>query len=185
MNGKIPLHIVIVILCNYYSSMSSAHHSSPTQPSIAFLLAQIGAHAAELFAERLKPLKLVPAEAGILRILAGSAGISQQTLAGMLGMYPSRLVAIIDTMERSKLVERRMSAGDRRIFEIHLTARGRERLVAVSRVALEHKESICHSLTVSEQETLLELLTKIAADRKLVPGVHPGYRRIRNQKGAS
>jgi len=163
--------------------MSSPQRSTPKQPGIAFLLAQIGAHAGELFAERLKPLKLIPAEAGILRILASSEGISQQALAQMLGMYPSRLVGVIDAMERSKLVERRVSVGDRRIFEIHLTPRGKEKLAAVSRVAQEHKELICHSLTVPEQETLSDLLTKIAEDRKLLPGVHPGYRHIRNRKG--
>jgi DNA-binding MarR family transcriptional regulator len=162
--------------------MSSPHNSNPSHRGIAFLLAQIGAHAGELFAERLKPLKLVPAEAGILRILAASNGISQRALAKMLGMYPSRLVAVIDAMERSKLVERRTGTGDRRIFEIHLTPRGKEKLAAVSLVAQEHKQLICHSLTAQEQETLSELLTKIAEDRKLVPGVHPGYRRIRNRK---
>ena len=162
--------------------MSSLQRSTPRQPGVAFLLAQIGTHAGELFAERLKPLELVPAEAGILRILAASSGISQQALAQMLGMYPSRLVAVIDAMERSKLVERRIGAGDRRIFEIHLTPRGKEKLAAVSRVAQEHKELICHSLTDAEQEALLGLLSKIAEDRKLVPGVHPGYRRIRNRK---
>ena len=83
--------------------MSSLQRSTPRQPGVAFLLAQIGTHAGELFAERLKPLELVPAEAGILRILAASSGISQQALAQMLGMYPSRLVAVIDTMERSKI----------------------------------------------------------------------------------
>ena len=165
--------------------MSSPQHSTLRKPGIAFLLAQIGAHAAELFAEKLKPLKLVPAEAGILRILAASEGISQQALAQMLGMYPSRLVAVIDAMERSKLVERRIGVGDRRIFEIHLTSRGKEKLGAVSRVAHEHKELICRSLTASEQETLAELLAKIAEDRKLVAGVHPGYRRLRNRKDGS
>ncbi len=162
--------------------MSRPRNSNPRQPGIAFLLAQIGAHAGELFAERLKPLKLAPAEAGILRILAMSSGISQQALAKMLGMYPSRLVAVIDAMERSKLVQRRTGTGDRRIFEIHLTSRGKAKLAAVSRVAQEHKEVICHSLNCKEQEILLELLTKIAEDRKLVPGVHPGYRQIRHQK---
>jgi DNA-binding MarR family transcriptional regulator len=158
--------------------MSSAQKSIQRHPGAAFLLSQIGAHAAELFAEKLKLLKLTPAEAGILRILAGTNGVSQQGLAQMLGMYASRLVAVIDAMERSKLVERRVGASDRRIFEIHLTAKGKERLAAVSKIAREHQEVLCRSLTPLEQETLTELLERIAEDRKLAPGVHPGYRRI-------
>ena len=117
-------------------------------------------------------------QAGILRILAGTNGVSQQGLAQMLGMYASRLVAVIDAMERSKLVERRVRVSDRRIFEIHLTAKGKERLAAVSKIAREHQEMLCRSLTPLEQETLAELLERIAVDRKLAPRwrYHQGQR---------
>jgi len=47
----------------------------------AFLLAQLGAHAASKFAEHLAELELMPAHAGIFRILAASPAITQQALA--------------------------------------------------------------------------------------------------------
>jgi hypothetical protein len=43
----------------------------------AFLLAQVGAHAAAKFAERLRAIELVPAHAGILRILAATPAIGR------------------------------------------------------------------------------------------------------------
>ena len=46
----------------------------------AFLLAQVGAHAATQFAERLGALHLSPPDAGILRLLRIAPGISQQEL---------------------------------------------------------------------------------------------------------
>jgi DNA-binding MarR family transcriptional regulator len=72
--------------------------------STAFLLAQVGAHAASRFALRLRELELAPAHAGILRVIAAGSGISQQVLASRLGMVPSRLVALIDELEALGLV---------------------------------------------------------------------------------
>jgi DNA-binding MarR family transcriptional regulator len=49
-------------------------------------------------------------------------GISQQMLADLLGMFPSRLVLILDELEQAGLIERRASPTDRRIYALHLTA---------------------------------------------------------------
>jgi DNA-binding MarR family transcriptional regulator len=69
----------------------------------AFLLAQLGAHAAAKFAERLEQLHLTPAHAGIFRILSATPAISQQALATALGTVPSRLVGLIDELESKGL----------------------------------------------------------------------------------
>ena len=78
----------------------------PPKNGIAFLLSQVGARSAQEFARLLEPLKLSPADAGILRLLRQTPGISQQQLAETLGMHASRLVAVIDTLESRKLVAR-------------------------------------------------------------------------------
>ena len=78
-----------------------------TKVPLAFLLAQVGAHAAMRFGERLSHLKLTPPDAGILQMLSATGGLSQQELSARLGIHPSRLVAILDTLEEQRLVERR------------------------------------------------------------------------------
>lgn len=145
----------------------------------AFLLAQVGAHAAAKFAERLAVLQLVPPDAGILRLLGRASGISQQELSARLGIHPSRLVAILDELENRKLVQRKPNAVDRRQYELHLTVKGREVLAEIGRIAREHQEVLCASLTAAEREKLGELLQRIAEEQGLTPGVHPGYRRLR------
>jgi DNA-binding MarR family transcriptional regulator len=92
----------------------------------AFLLAQLGAHAANQFAERLAVLQLTPADAGILRMLRVAAAISQQELSEKLRIHPSRLVAILDNLERRQLVERKPNPNDRRLYSLHLTRAGGE-----------------------------------------------------------
>src|ERR1700730_17425809 len=112
-------------------------------PSAAWLLAQVGGHAAAKFAERLSSLQLTPPHAGILWSLSTSGGISQQALATYLGVLPSRLVALVDELEARGLVARRANAADRRSHALHLTDRGRAMLEAIGRVARAHQEALC------------------------------------------
>ena len=158
--------------------MSSTHSHRPTQDGLAFLLSQIGAHAAARFARRLVPLKLAPPHAGILRIIFLQPGISQQKLAKMLGMFPSRLVLVLDDMEKLDLVERKASASDRRTYALHLTTKGKTTFEKIGRIAREHQEELCSTLSAKEQQTLATLLARIARHQHLTPGVHPGFRYI-------
>jgi len=161
--------------------MKSPHLRSPSvKPGTgpAFLLAQVGAHASARFAERLAPLDLTPPEAGILRAVHQAHGLSQRALGDALGMFPSRLVLVIDELEKRGLVERRASERDRRSHELHLSTAGEELLQRIGRVAREHQEALCAALSQAERAQLTELLTRIAKEQALVPGVHPGYRKL-------
>jgi DNA-binding MarR family transcriptional regulator len=152
-------------------------HNQPQQPrGTAFLLSQIGAHAAGRFAERLAPLDLVPSDVGLLRMIAADPGQSQRDLATALGVVPSRVVALLDGLDRKGLVERRRSATDRRNHEIVLTEKARDALKAMRTVATAHDDDICAGLDPAQREQLRELLTVIARRQGLTPGVHPGYR---------
>jgi len=53
-------------------------------------------------------------------------GISQQALAGHLGVLPSRMVLLLDGLEQKRLVERISSPDDRRNYALHLTPRGQQ-----------------------------------------------------------
>jgi len=150
--------------------------SAPPHPrSAAFLLAQVGAHAAAKFAERLAPLGLGPAHAGMLRLINARSGISQQALSSLLGLPPSRLVVLVDELEERGLLERRSSSEDRRAHALHLTHEGSEVLADVAKVAREHDDAICRALTPDEREMLGELLRRVADQQGLTPGVHPGF----------
>jgi DNA-binding MarR family transcriptional regulator len=145
---------------------------------VAFLLAQLGAHAAAAFAERVRPLELTLPQAGVLRRLGQSPGQSQRGLADALGMHAPRLVALIDELEDRGLVARERDPGDRRNYAISLTDEGRRSLTELARVAQEHELAITAGLGDAERAQLLELLRRLAEEQNLPPGVHPGFRRI-------
>jgi DNA-binding MarR family transcriptional regulator len=145
---------------------------------VAFLLSQVGAHSAFRFAERLGPLDLTPPHAGILHVINESDGLSQQALGEILGIFPSRLVQVLDELEGRGLLERRDNPADRRSHALYLTAKGREALEQIGRIAREQEKSLCAALDDAERAQLAELLTRIASEQKLTPGVHPGYRKF-------
>ena len=154
------------------------------QERVAFLLSQVGGRAAQEFARLLEPLGLAPADAGILRLVARSEGISQQALAAALHMHASRLVALIDDLESRGLLTREAHPTDRRLYSLALTAKGREALLSLREVADEHNRLLCAALTRTEVTELQSLLSKIAEQQGLTAGVHPGYRSL-NKKSRS
>ena len=154
------------------------HPSRPAGPGAAFLLAQIGAHAAARFSERIAALDLTPPQTGLLRAVAANPGQSQQALARHLGTPPSRLVALVDGLDERGLVERRRNPTDRRLHALHPTEAGHDLLRRIGEVTHDHDAEICAGLRDDERAVLTGLLARIAADRGLTPGVHPGYGRL-------
>src|SRR5262249_6852585 len=143
-----------------------------------FLLAQIGAHAADSFGERIKVLGMSRPHAGILRLIAAAPSCNQQELAKRLGVLPSRIVILIDELTEKGWVERRRSQKDRRHSELLLTKAGRQMLEEVSQLAAQHESDLCAALSLEERETLASLCRRIAAQQGLTPGVHPGFRKL-------
>ncbi len=158
---------------------TSQSENNPARPvrgrsSPAFLLAQLGAHAASKFAERLGEINLVPAHAGVLRILAATPGITQQALAKALGTLPSRLVSLVDDLQARGLVERQSNDEDRRRYALCLTDEGVRLLEPIGKIAREHQRKLLAALSEEEQKQLSGLLKRVCAEQGLLEGIHPG-----------
>lgn len=150
-------------------------HDSPYRRGIAFLVAQLGAHAAHRFCERMAEIGLTPPLAGIMRAVADDPGCSQQRLATRLGVPPSKMVSLVDELETRGLVERKRRPADRRQYAVHLTAAGTSTMRRIGHLARANDQDLCQSLDVAEREILRDLLDRIAQQQGLTPGVHPGY----------
>jgi len=144
----------------------------------AFLLSQLGAHAAETFGRRIAVLGVTPPHAGILRLIANTPACNQLTLARKLRVLPSRMVILIDELTGKGLVERRRSAKDRRHSELVLTKKGERTLQRLRKLAAEHEADLLAALTKKEREQLAALGRRIVQQQGLTPDVHPGYRTL-------
>ena len=148
---------------------------APDRPRrVAFLLAQIGADVSAAFEEALAPLDVTASEAGLLRLVGRSPGISQKAASEQLGVGPSRVVAVLDRLERRDLLERRRSAADRRSHELHLTPDGQRLLAELRPVAEAHEATFTEGLDEADLDRLAEYLTTIAAARGLSRDLHRG-----------
>jgi DNA-binding MarR family transcriptional regulator len=156
---------------------------SARRVSLAFLLAQVGAAAADRFGERAATLSLTRAQAGLLRALSRNEPMTQQALAEHLGLVPSRLVVLLDELSERGIVERRADATDRRAHALHLSASGRELVTRLGQLAREHDRAFCAPLSDEERTELEGILQKLADAHALTPEVHPGYRRLESTRG--
>jgi DNA-binding MarR family transcriptional regulator len=143
--------------------------------SLAFLLVQLGMHGARQFGEGLQPLGLEQRQAGMLVRLAAGEGQSQQALAAMLGVNATRMVFLVDELEKLGLVERRRNPEDRRSHALYLTGQGRAALAQVQAVAAEHEQQMSAGLTGEQRRELIALLRQVAAAQGLRPGSLPGF----------
>ena len=146
--------------------------AAPQPPRASFLLSQLGALASARFAQRTGTLDLTPGEAGVLRLLGRRPGLNQRVLADRLGAVPSRVVALIDSLEARGLVARSRSTSDRRSYELRLTERGARTLGRLRRIAEEHEAELLKPLTDTEATQLRELLTRLAAGHGLDSDLH-------------
>lgn len=154
---------------------SGADDPSSTGPGegIGFLISQLGYVVSTRFRALLAPLGLEPRHFLVLRHVAQAEGSSQQALGQILRIPASRVVGLVDTLERRGLVERRANPRDRRARALHLTADGRRMLGQAYRVALGHERALCAGLDDEERRQLLGLLRRLTFARELIPGVHP------------
>jgi DNA-binding MarR family transcriptional regulator len=139
------------------------------------LLVQLGLHGARRFGERLAPLGLEQRDAGMLIRLAANEGQSQQALAEMIGVNATRMVFLVDELEKLGLVERRRNPADRRSHALFLTDRGRVMVGQVRAVSAEHEAELGAGLTEAQRAQLVSLLRRVAHEQ----GLHPGEGRAR------
>jgi len=166
------------------TSPSRAETGTLMPAPMAFLLSQLGFHAAQVFAERLMPLGLQPRHFGLLAHLAEGEGRSQQQLADALAIHRNVMVGLVDDMEGRGLVERRRHPSDRRAHAVFLTAPARALLAEARRIAAEYELELLTPLEDSDRTALMALLQRLARHAGLNPDIHPGLQTANHPRGA-
>jgi DNA-binding MarR family transcriptional regulator len=141
---------------------------------LSFLLVQLGLHGARRFGERLKPLGLEQRHAGMLIRLAAHEGQSQQALAERIGVNATRMVFLVDELEKLGLIERRRNPADRRSHALYLTGQGRVTVGQVQAITAEHEAELGAGLTEAQRAQLASLLRVVAQEQGLHPRGMPG-----------
>jgi DNA-binding MarR family transcriptional regulator len=113
------------------------------------------------YARAVGPHAIPPAQFSVLTVAAANPGISQITLAGALAIEPSRMVALLDALERRGFATRAPSKTDRRSHGISLTRKGLAALAPLTVAAEESNRRVTARLSAKERETLAALLRRL------------------------
>jgi MarR family transcriptional regulator, lower aerobic nicotinate degradation pathway regulator len=114
-------------------------------------------------AEALGSVGLTPALFALLNVIGAREGSIQQELSSDMGIDPSAMVKLIDELERAGLAERRRRRGDRRAWEVAITAKGRRTLERARALVMQVEDEVLSGLGSADRRQLLTLLRQALA----------------------
>lgn len=110
-----------------------------------------------------KPFAVRPAQYAVLAVIGANPGINQEQLGDGLAIQRPNLSALLDGLERERLVRRDRTARDGRCYSLRLTSEGATRLRKLHEAHLKHERRIGKVLRPAAKARLLDALAKLAA----------------------
>jgi DNA-binding MarR family transcriptional regulator len=105
--------------------------------------------------------EVTPAIIGVIAMLAERPGISQATLARLIGLERATVGATVVRAMALGLVVRQDATGDARSYALSLTRRGDRMLRTLRRRIAAHEQAAGARLTAGERRALRTLLHKL------------------------
>lgn len=111
------------------------------------------------FIKTLSAVDIRPTQYSVMTVIGANPGLTQMAVAKRLGIERARLVHLLDSLERRRLVKRIKSKSDRRSHALHLTAQGEASLQTFKRLADEHERHVEAKIGKANRARLLEILS--------------------------
>lgn len=131
--------------------------------SSGFLLARLGFAFKGKTIARLEQIGAELYDYGVLALLAERSRETQATMADALTLDPSRLVALLDSLEERNLIVRQRDPHDRRRHLVSITEDGRRELSRLRSTIRKLEEEFFAPLDPDSRKALHELLLRLAA----------------------
>ena len=147
---------------------TSPRHSDEASASLAgrsfgYLAVRLGEMVMERGELALAQFDLKPREFDAMYCILNGHGMSQRDLSRRLGLYAPRMVGLIDGLQKRGLVERTVSASDRRRRVLSLTTRGRELLDRATLVATKFEAKLFGDVSPEDLGRFEALVRRVAA----------------------
>ncbi|GAA0237335.1 hypothetical protein GCM10009527_037390 [Actinomadura nitritigenes] len=128
-----------------------------------FLLARLGSLTARSWTAFLAAHDLTQGQYAVLVMLDEHGPQGQRRLAGLVAVDARNIVAVLDSLVRRGLVERRPDEADRRRRTVALTERGKALVTAIAGAAAEEQDGFLSALDPAERAQLNQLLRRLYA----------------------
>jgi DNA-binding MarR family transcriptional regulator len=132
--------------------------------SSGFLLVRLGLAFKAKAMERVEREGFEGHHYSILAMLGEGARETQATIAEALAVDPSRLVALLDTLEERGLVARQRDPHDRRRHVVSITAAGKRQLQRLRTIANELEDEFFAPFSSDERRAFHEALVRLAGE---------------------
>jgi DNA-binding MarR family transcriptional regulator len=119
----------------------------------------------QLFAGAISTINLTPSQLGVLRLLQSSGPMVQAQISRRLRIDKAMMVGLLNDLEAQGLVKRMPHLQDQRAFLIHLLEPAEQRLLEAEKICQKVDRHFFASFTPDEQQTLHELLKRLAITR--------------------
>lgn len=129
---------------------------------LGYLLKHAQLRLTELTGSAMAPFGVTGRECAVLIAIDSRAPLSQQEVAGRLGVDRTTMVVLIDELERKGLVQRRRDPDDRRKNVVTLTEAGRATLRDASRAGEQAERRFLGPLSDDETAALKTALRAVA-----------------------
>ena len=107
-------------------------------------------------------LNMTPGEARTLLMADRQGALRQNELAAALSIEPMSLVAHLDRLEASGMVERQPDPDDRRSKRVHVTALARPQLKRIARVLNQAREGTMQDFSSEDTARLHDYLQRMS-----------------------
>ena len=131
--------------------------------SSGYMLARLGVAFKSQALERAEAHGFELYDYSVLAILGEGARETQATIADALALDPSRLVALLDSLEERGLVTRQRDPLDRRRHVVSITATGSRELARIRTILQELEDDFFAPLDAAGRAALHPLLMALAA----------------------
>lgn len=130
------------------------------QRRLSYLLGTLYRRSIELETEGLAPLGMGIKQQAALDVLTDEGPMTQQDLGARLGIDRTTIVAVVDGLEGTGLIERARNPSDRRSYLVTPTPAGRGRQRSARRRVTDAERSLLAGLDADERRALTDLLTR-------------------------
>ncbi len=113
------------------------------------------------FIQRMEPFDLRTVDFSVLSLIKHNPGITSRQLCSHLNILAPNLVAMINSLEKKKVIVRKPHPLDGRAMGLHLTPKGQKLVVEAEKAVSQLEMDATSGLTATERKTLLVLLKKI------------------------
>jgi MarR family transcriptional regulator, organic hydroperoxide resistance regulator len=128
-------------------------------------LLQLAAHRMRIFADEqcIAAAGITTAQAALLHIVSGKAGITQRGVAAALKQRESAMTAMVKRLCEADMLERRENERDSRAWALFLTEKGKAALLEIGQPLDLINERLTKAIGLTEVSQVAEILRSLAA----------------------